>query len=96
MCRDDQGRIKFQSGKFVSDCATLLAETITIREVVKESIQAKLSNVIIESDFQVAIRATIDDIKPQSVIWNIVADICILASAIRYIVFFVVIEKLTL
>lgn len=43
VCRDDQCRIQFQSGKFFDDWPTSLTEKLAIREALIESIQLKSS-----------------------------------------------------
>lgn len=53
MYKDDRGRIQFQSEKSIYNYPTLVSATLTICEAVMEAIKAKLSNVIIERDYQV-------------------------------------------
>lgn len=64
-----------------------MAETLAIRDAVMETVKAKLPNVIIQSDSLVALWAIIGDSKAPSDISNIIADICIIASAVRNIRF---------
>lgn len=92
--RNDHGRIRFQSGKFIDDCPTLMTETLAIRETIMESIRAKFSNLMIDSDFQVAIRAILGDIKAPSITFNIVEDICIWLQLLEISSFYIVIDKL--
>lgn len=87
MCGDDRGRIRFQSGKSIGNCPTLLVETLPIPEAIIEAIRANLSKVIIESDSQVAIRAIIGDIKLPSDVSNIVVDICLLLTVVMNLKF---------
>lgn len=49
VCRDDQGRIRFQFRKSIGNCHILMAETLAIREAVMETIKTKLQKVIIEA-----------------------------------------------
>lgn len=51
------------------------------------SIKENMSNVITESDSQIAIRAITGAIKVPSIISNILGDIGVLVFAIRYIKF---------
>lgn len=55
MCRDDQGRIWFQSGRSNGDFATLVTEALAIREAITQAIKAKSRNIIIQSDSKSAI-----------------------------------------
>lgn len=67
--------------------ARFSGQTLAIRETILVSIQKRLSNVIVESDSQIVIRVITSDIKTPNQICNIIADIIVLASAIKNIEF---------
>lgn len=81
----NQPQLPLYVEKIKDDYPTLLAETLTIREVVIETIKAKVSNIIIQSDCLIIIRTILGKIRALYNIFNIVADICILASIVRYL-----------
>lgn len=82
MYKDNQERICYQASKFIGGYPTLLAEVLVIREAVIETVKPELSNVIIESDSHVTIRAILGKIKAPSSISNMVADICIFSISL--------------
>lgn len=67
--------------------AILLVETLAIREAVLVAIQENMGNVIIETDYQIAIPAITRVMKVSSLITNIIRDIEMLAPIIRNIKF---------
>lgn len=87
VCWDKNGALGYSNGKSVGDCPIQLAETLTIREAVIYSIQAKHSQNIIKSDSQIAVRAILGDIKASSCIFNISAYIVKLASIFKNVKF---------
>lgn len=80
--KDQFGRICDQKSKQIRYYSTLLVETLAIREAVIETIKARQSNVIIESESQIAIKAILQEIEIPYKICNNIQDIYILASVI--------------
>lgn len=71
ICRGHNGRIHYRFRRAIGDCPILLSGTLAIKEAMLVAIQEKLSNIIIESDSQIADKAY-DSIEVLSLIVNIV------------------------
>lgn len=72
-------KINFYSlEKSIGDCPILLVETIAIRETLQMMVHITLSNVIIGSDFQIAIQSIEDRIKISNHIINFIKNIILL------------------
>lgn len=83
ICRNNIDTVLHYTGKLIGDVHVFVAETVPMREALKAAMQAKVDNLIIESDSQLLINVVLGKIKVPGKIANLLNSILILGKSFR-------------
>lgn len=88
ICKDSKRSIIQACSKSIRDCPASVAETLMIREAIKEIGRMHLENIVVESDSEVTILSITGKIDVPKLISNLVENIINMSKRITSIKFF--------